>query len=165
MRLKLIVFGLLLMLSAATQTVSAQSIESDEDLANLASRANVTIENLKGAAFSTGLTGRQYLESVGEIDRPAPEVADDHVRGYLLRVRLTYYTYNSGVTYSGQKTYIGSAACSWNIPLGARVRLPNGPTLVCNDRGLLGSTGWIDVYGQPDLVRAYGDYATVEISP
>jgi hypothetical protein len=165
MRLKLIVAVLLLNLSVGAYVANAQSIESDEELAELATQANVTVVDLKGAAFSTGLTGKKYLEAVGEIPSQAPVASVPANRGYSLRVRLTYYTYNSGVTYSGQKPYIGSTACSWNIPIGATVWLPRGQKLVCNDRGLLGSTGWIDVYNQPQLVAQYGDYVTVEISP
>ena len=89
---------------------------------------------------------------------------DEDVQGYYATVRLTYYL-DSGLTYGGGHTYYGSAACSWNFPLGTRFMLPDGEVLVCNDRGRLGATGWLDVYARPDLPRAYGNYVTVLVLP
>jgi hypothetical protein len=43
--------------------------------------------------------------------------------------------------------------------------LPSGETVICNDRGLLGSSGWLDLFARPDLVRRYGPYANVQVVP
>lgn len=82
----------------------------------------------------------------------------------LARVRLTWYA-ESGITYGGGHTYPGSAACSWNFPLGTRFRFPHGEVVTCNDRGLLGSVGWLDVFRRPDLARMYGSHVVVEVLP
>lgn len=82
----------------------------------------------------------------------------------MARVRLTYYV-GGGVTYSGQQTYMGSTACSWNYPLGTAFTFRDGERVVCNDRGMLGSSGWLDVFRRPDLATKYGAYATVEVEP
>ena len=80
-----------------------------------------------------------------------------------LWMRLTYYLL-VGVTYSGAWTVPGTAACSWNLPLGSVIDLPEGEQFVCRDRGLLGSSGWLDVWHRPDVAQKYGRYvlATVE---
>jgi hypothetical protein len=81
--------------------------------------------------------------------------------------RVTYYVIQ-GVMYSGQYTHWGAAACSWNYPMGTRLRLPDGFLVTCLDRGHLGSNGWIDIWA-PDhatgrwLARQYGDYTSAEI--
>lgn len=83
---------------------------------------------------------------------------------YTARVRLTFYV-ESGRTYSGQQTYAGSTACSWNWPIGTRFRLPNDEVVTCVDRGRLGSSGWLDLWRRADLARDYGPYALVEVLP
>lgn len=80
----------------------------------------------------------------------------------MARVRLTFYV-ESGRTYSGQQTYAGSTACSWNWPIGTRFRLPNDEVVTCVDRGRLGSSGWLDLWRRADLARDYGPYALVEV--
>lgn len=80
----------------------------------------------------------------------------------MARVRITYYQ-ESGRTYSGQQTYAGSTACSWNWPLYTRFLLPDGEVLTCIDRGRLGDLGWLDVWRQPSLVSKYGPYVDVEV--
>ena len=82
--------------------------------------------------------------------------------GYADTVRLTHYVVG-GITYGGGHTYLGSAACSWDLPLGTRITLlATGETFTCDDRGLLGSgwpASWVDIYG---LNRDYlGRYADV----
>jgi hypothetical protein len=82
----------------------------------------------------------------------------------VARVRLTHYVH-SGITYSGQRTYVGGAGCSWDIPLGQRFRLPDGSMVVCNDRGMLGNGepySWLDLYGRADTAT-WGPYITVEV--
>ncbi len=81
------------------------------------------------------------------------------------RVRLTFYM-EAGRTFSGEQTYPGSTACSWNWNIGQRFRFAEGEIVTCNDRGMLGwAPGWLDVWRQPWLVRKYGPWATVEILP
>lgn len=81
--------------------------------------------------------------------------------------RVTYYVLR-GVMYSGYETHWGAAACSWNYPMGTRLRLPDGFIVTCLDRGHLGSNGWIDIW-VPDhatgrwLAQQYGDYANVAV--
>lgn len=88
--------------------------------------------------------------------------ADESPDSVYVDVRLTYYV-EDGTTYGGGHTYYGSTACSTNFELGTEFELPDGEHLVCNDRGMLGSTGWLDVWRRPDLARMYGDYVTVRI--
>jgi len=81
-----------------------------------------------------------------------------------VRVRLTYYV-EYGVTASGGHPYAGSTACSWNFAIGTRFRLPDGEVFTCNDRGLLGSSGWLDLWRAASTVAKYGPYATAEVIP
>jgi 3D (Asp-Asp-Asp) domain-containing protein len=66
---------------------------------------------------------------------------------------ITYYYPTGNPTYSGQWPYWGSAAASWNIPLGSIVELPDGHVVVITDRGRLGWGNWIDVYCPWELAR------------
>jgi hypothetical protein len=102
-----------------------------------------------------------WLSERAEAFLSEPELEQEPA-SYVMDVRLTYYLLE-GRTYSGGHTYPGSAACSTNFALGTRFRLPDGDVVVCNDRGLLGRTGWLDVWGRPDLPRRYGNYVTVEV--
>ena len=87
------------------------------------------------------------------------EVADVPTTAW---VRLTYYV-EAGVTFSGGRTGYGQTACSWNYAIGQRFRFDNGEEFVCTDRGHLGSSGWLDLWRRPDLIRAYGTHALVEL--
>jgi hypothetical protein len=92
---------------------------------------------------------------------PAVDAAD-------LTVRLTVYLPTGNPTYSGHWPYYGSAACSWNLPLGTVLELSDGHQVICIDRGRLGNEGWVDLY-VPDfstgswLQRYYGEWITVRI--
>lgn len=98
---------------------------------------------------------------VTEAPEDQPVVEDQRV---WAQVRLTYYT-ESGRTYSGGQTYAGSTACSWNFAIGTRFMLPDGEVFVCNDRGRLGDSGWLDLWRRPDLAAEYGPYVVVEVLP
>ena len=108
-------------------------------------------------------------ESEGDVGE-APEAPPEQptyapvvgLSGYQQRVRLTYYLL-TGVTYSGQYTRAGGTACSWNFRIGQRFQFPHGEIFVCNDRGHLGDSGWLDVWKRPDLQRMYGQYVTVRV--
>lgn len=82
-------------------------------------------------------------------------------------VRFTVYV-DRGVMYSGYQTHWGAAACSWNYPIGTQLELPDGMVVTCLDRGLLGSSGWIDAW-MPDMATArayqayYGEYTTATV--
>ena len=82
-------------------------------------------------------------------------------------VRLTVYL-DRGVMYSGYQTHWTAAACSWNYPIGTQLMLPDGHVITCLDRGLLGSSGWVDLW-MPDMATArwyqqyYGDWTTVSV--
>lgn len=85
-------------------------------------------------------------------------------------VRVTYYLPTGSPMASGNYPYVGAAACSYNYPLGTRLRfLSDGWIVTCEDRGLLGYNGWVDVFspssawGIENVVGAYGDYAEVEV--
>jgi hypothetical protein len=81
--------------------------------------------------------------------------------------RLTYYVLR-GTMYSGYQTHWGAAACSWNYPIGTVLELPDGFQVTCLDRGLLGSSGWIDIWA-PDhatgrwLAQQYGDWTPATV--
>lgn len=85
-------------------------------------------------------------------------------------VRVTYYTL-PGTMASGNHVHLGAAACSRWLPLGTRLRLPDGWVVTCEDRGLGDRywKGWVDVWapspgwGQRYVTGDYGDYAWVDI--
>lgn len=135
--------------------VQAQEQPTDDTQA-VAAQAGVDALDLQGAVNTTGLKARDYLVGVDELPRPQTSSAR------VARVRLTYYV-EEGRTYGGGTTFPGSTACSWNFPLGTRFALPDGEVFVCNDRGLLGSSGWLDLWRRPDLVRRYGSFVTVRV--
>ena len=80
--------------------------------------------------------------------------------------RVTYYV-EIGYTASGQWTHDGGAACSYDLPFGTIVRfVETGLSVVCNDRGMLGSGSptWVDIWapsGWPQ--RVLGDWAEIEV--
>lgn len=84
--------------------------------------------------------------------------------GYMARVRVTYYNL-IGRTFSGIPLYMGSTACSWNFRIGTKFRFPSGETVTCIDRGLLGASGWLDVWKNPGLAHRYEPYTTVMVIP
>jgi len=157
-------------------TCRGDELPSDDTVA-AAAEAGVDVTDLLGAMNTTHLDARTYLVGIGLLTTApsAPTIRSatsgvgagplsaGAVSGFV-RVRLTYYTL-TGRTYSGGQTYPGSTACSWNFALGTRFVFRDGETVVCNDRGLLGSSGWLDVWGNPGLVRKYGAYATVDVVP
>ena len=84
-------------------------------------------------------------------------------------VRLTYYTL-PGYMANGNRVHLGAAACSKWMPLGQRLKLPDGFEVTCEDRGdgdrYWGA--WVDVWapsrswGASRITGTYGDYALVE---
>jgi hypothetical protein len=84
-------------------------------------------------------------------------------------VRLTYYL-QRGVMADGVYVHRGAAACSQWLPFGTQLRLPDGYTVTCEDRGLgdLFWRAWTDIW-VPDrasgqsLTRAYGDYVWADL--
>jgi hypothetical protein len=151
----------------AARCLASAGCTSRPDLLNdvmpAAVEAGVAPADLLGAVNTTGLAPRAYLCAVGELACPTLAVRLP-ATGWLTRVRLTYYTL-TGITYGGGHPYVGSTACSWNFRLGTRFVLPGGETVTCNDRGLLGSSGWLDLFARPDLVRRYGSYVNVQVVP
>ena len=95
-----------------------------------------------------------------EATEASPEAAQPTQASYAATLRLTWYGL-SGRTYSGSRVHYGGAACSWNFALGTRFVFPDGEEVVCDDRGRLGWSGWVDVWGRPDIARKYGPYVTV----
>jgi hypothetical protein len=89
------------------------------------------------------------------------------VRAEPATVRFTVYV-DRGVMYSGYQTHWGAAACSWNYPIGTQLELPDGMVVTCLDRGMLGSSGWIDAW-MPDMATArayqahYGNWTTATV--
>ena len=86
-------------------------------------------------------------------------------------VRVTYYVL-PGYMANGERVHLGAAACSYGFPMGTRLRLPDGWTVTCKDRGYLGrDTGWIDIWapslawGRRYVTGDYGDYAWVTVNP
>lgn len=145
-------------LALGTACLTHAETEPTEATIGWAQDVGVDPWDLQGALNTTGMRPEEYLQAVGLLTHPVallPALA-------VARVRLTHYV-EGGVTYSGGHTFPGSAACSWNFALGTRLRLPDGEEFVCNDRGLLGSTGWVDLWRRPDLVRKYGSWVVVEV--
>jgi hypothetical protein len=84
------------------------------------------------------------------------------------RVRVTWHLPTGQRTYSGSPLFVGVAACSWEIPLGAVAVFADGRPVICLDRGQLGNDGWIDIYAPDEafgraVERAYGAWATVRL--
>lgn len=147
--------AMMTLLSVTVRPAMAQEVS--DDVVAAAQEAGVSPIDLAGASNTTGLEPKEYLYRTGELLRPIPH-------GYLARVRLTYYNL-TGRTYSGIPLYLGSTACSWNFSIGQRFRFTDGEIVTCIDRGILGSTGWLDVWQQPVMTSKYGQYATVEVIP
>jgi len=158
--LHLLMAGTFLGLIAGPLAMQAhsQEIEIPETTQALADTHGLDAIELHGAAITTGLDAYTYLVMIGTIPPPRMSSLALH------RVRLTYYN-ESGLTASGGRTYPGSTACSYNFAFGTRFRFPNGEVFTCNDRGHLGSVGWLDLFRRPDLAIRYGPYVTVEILP
>lgn len=148
--------GLLLLILILQVAVSKANADEIDDVAD---SVGVDSIDLRGAVNTTGLSPLDYLSQVGEDPRHS-----NTVNKLYVRVRLTYYVLR-GTTATGEGVHLGGTACSSNFRLQTQFRLPTGETLRCNDRGLLGSTGWLDVWGRPDLIRQLGDYTTVEVLP
>ncbi len=87
-----------------------------------------------------------------EPGRPPAAAGPTVVKGRLGNVSTTFYDCKGqgfcGTMYNGQKVYEGAAACSFDLPLGTRFRIPGDPTgrvYRCDDRGLLTAT-WVDIF-------------------
>ena len=86
-------------------------------------------------------------------------------------VRVTHYTWTGSPMYSGIYPYHGAAACSWNFPLWTVLRFRDGRTVTCLDRGMLGWSGWVDIYAATpteawriqQAYEYYSGYEPVEI--
>jgi 3D (Asp-Asp-Asp) domain-containing protein len=79
------------------------------------------------------------------LSQPAPAGAD----GYCRIVRTTGYVRSefSPWTFDGTSIYTDEpiVAASWDIPIGAHVFIPGIGRFRVADRGMLGSSGWIDI--------------------
>lgn len=86
-------------------------------------------------------------------------------------VRVTHYYATGNPTYSGIYPTHGTAACSWNFPLGTVLRFWDGRVVTCLDRGLLGWSGWVDIFAAnwaegrriQQSYEYYSGYESVEI--
>lgn len=102
----------------------------------------------------------------GDTGSNPPHTQTRDVGTRTVYVRLTYYTYNSGVTANGGQVYMGSTACSLNFAFGTKFVLPDGSVVTCNDRGRLYYDenrygGWLDVYARSDIGRLGAGSVTV----
>lgn len=70
---RLLAASMLVLASILPSGAQAQEEPTDETL-SAADEAGVSVVALLGAMNSTGLAGRQYLEMVGELAEPAPEL-------------------------------------------------------------------------------------------
>ena len=83
-------------------------------------------------------------------------------------VRVTYYVSTGNPTASGAWPVAGwTAACSFDLPLGTWVRLPDGVDRQCVDRGQLTPT-WVDIYVDSHaegraLIGVVGETAIAEV--
>ena len=85
-----------------------------------------------------------------------------------LHVRVTYYYATGNRMYSGHWPFPGAAACSWNLPLGSVLAFADGRRVMCLDRGMLGSAGWIDLFAETraagrDIATSYGSAQLVAV--
>ncbi len=98
---------------------------------------------------------------------PAPAHADTR---YIAskRVTATFYLPTGNRMYNGEWPRLGSAACDWSIPLGTVVLFHDARVVRCEDRGHLGSAGWIDIFCQDthcghEVATAYPERVTVSL--
>jgi hypothetical protein len=85
-----------------------------------------------------------------------------------LNVAVSWYLPTGNVTASGVYPYPGSAGCSLNFPLGTVLAFEDGREVVCLDRGLLGTSGHVDIYVPSRaegavVARSYGGRADVDV--
>lgn len=84
--------------------------------------------------------------------------------------RITFYD-DYGTMADGRTTYLGAAACSYDLPFGTQVMLSDGFVVTCEDRGMLGygSPTWLDIWspsygwGQANVADCYGSYDDVTV--
>lgn len=157
------------LLSITTAPAFADSDAIPDEVHIVADERGIDPVDLWGAMISTNIWNpRDYLCVVGEgpcNGQFTPVAKTDQTpvpkSGPRVWVRLTYYTMNTGVTANGGHVYNGSTACSYNFAFGTRFELPDGSVVTCNDRGQLGDTGWLDVFGRPDIGRLGAGYVTI----
>jgi hypothetical protein len=83
-----------------------------------------------------------------------PHVASADVQYVQTKpVYVTWYLPTGQRMANGEFPHLGAAACSTDMRLGTVVLLPDR-VVICKDRGLLGSTGYVDIF-VPD--KAHGD--------
>lgn len=85
-----------------------------------------------------------------QIFRPHPQATEwAPDEGWCQSARITGYirSHGSPWTYDGTSIYTDEAiaAASWNIPLGWLVWVEDVGTFRVADRGMLGSSGWVDI--------------------
>lgn len=107
------------------------------------------------AAEAHSQTARPAADVLGALRQaPSPSAGRGQVsrEGRIQDVNITFYDCLDqgfcGDMYNGEPVYEGAAACSWDLPIGARFVIPGDPTgrvYVCKDRGLLPDT-WVDVF-------------------
>lgn len=119
--------------------------------------ADKGVESWLGDSWLPPVPARMPVEAPSVTVSPSGRGA-----GYSLSVRVTYYTL-SGKMRNGAYVHHGAAACSSNIPMGSVVVFKDGLRVVCEDTGLLGASGWIDVWGDTGVVSRYGDRTTVQV--
>lgn len=83
-------------------------------------------------------------------------------------VIVTYYYPTGNPMYNGRYPFIGAAGCSWDMPLDSVVLFPDGRIVVCMDRGMLGSSGHVDIFAATpamgkEIALAYPGRVTVSL--
>lgn len=109
--------------------------------------------------------------ALGMSAQAVPALASDTDVLWSEYVRVTFYTL-PGVMFSGQRVHKGAAACSDWMPIGTRLRFPDGFEVTCLDRGHGGRywKGWVDVWapsygwGLRYVEGDYGLYTWVEVT-
>ena len=90
------------------------------------------------------------------------------VQAEQIVVTVSYYLPTGSPMFSGLEPFSGAAACSWNFELGTRLAFNDGRVVECLDRGLLGSSGHVDVFVRSvaegrAVAAAYGSRTVVEV--
>jgi 3D (Asp-Asp-Asp) domain-containing protein len=99
------------------------------------------------------------LSLLGPTSAPASDAGCRQMRitGYV-RTAFSHYTWDGTSIYSDEPI----VAASWDIPMGYYVQIDGLGTYRVADRGLLGSSGWVDVaVWSPDDAYALTGYRQV----
>ena len=139
---------------APLQDLSAVSYESDTSSSYL-EIVSFQIDELPSSAArppEAQIALMPLANSPPNMPKPGSGPTRVTTRGRIKDVNITFYDCKDqgfcGAMYNGRKVREGAAACSWNLPIGTKLKITGDPTkrtYTCEDRGELDDT-WVDVF-------------------